>query len=82
MTVRRNYDLDCNWVFKARELGRSSSAFDAHVGFFPEIPALVIDAHRCYFLGRKRNFLVSSNFDNAAFAGDNLVEAPAVSELD
>src|ERR1700745_3493990 len=60
----------------------SSPAFDAHIRTITEIPALVIDDHGCYFLRRKRNFLVSANFDDAALARDNLIETPAVLELD
>ena len=61
--------------------GRSSSALYTYVRRLPEIPALVIDDHRFYFLRRKRNLLVSSHFDDAALAGDNLIETPAVLEL-
>lgn len=57
-------------------------AFDSCVRPVPEIPAVVIDAHGCDFLRRKRDFLVSSDLDDAALAGNNLVEMPAVPEID
>lgn len=57
-------------------------AFDSCVRPVPEIPAVVIDAHGCDFLRRKRDFLVSSDLDDAALAGNNLVEMPAVPEVD
>ena len=60
----------------------SCPAFYPYVGSIPEIPALVIDDDGCYFPGVKRDLFVSSNFDDATFTGDNLVEAPAVFELD
>jgi len=43
---------------------------------------LVTDDHGLYFLRRKRNLIVSSDFDDAALAGSNLIEMPAVLELD
>jgi len=43
---------------------------------------LVIDDYGCYFLRRKRNLLEPSNFDDATFARDNLIETPAVFEVD
>jgi len=42
----------------------------------------VIDDHGCYFRRGKRNLLVSPYFDDAALAGDNLIETPSVFELD
>jgi len=62
--------------------GGSRSALDAYVRRLSEIPVLVIDDHRLYFLWRKRNLLVSSDLNDAALAGNNLIEAPAVLEFD
>src|SRR5215472_2858401 len=59
-----------------------SPAFDAYVRTISEIPSLVIDDHGCYFLRGKRNLFVSSHFDDAALAGDNLIETPSALELD
>jgi len=42
----------------------------------------VIDDHGCYFFRGKRNLFVSSHFDDAALAGDNLIETLSVLELD
>jgi hypothetical protein len=42
----------------------------------------VIDAYGCDFLRRKRDFLVSSDLYDAALAGNNLAEMPAVPEID
>jgi hypothetical protein len=62
--------------------GGSSPAFDADVRTVPEIPALVVDADGSHVLRSKRNFGVSPDLDNAALAYDNLIETPAVFQLD
>jgi hypothetical protein len=69
-------------VLKTRKSSGSSSAFGARVRALSEIPALVIDHDRCYFLWGKRNFLESSNLYDAALAGKNLIEASPVLEFD
>src|SRR6266481_4660196 len=58
-----------------------SPGFHARVGLIPEIPALVIDAHRCHIVGRKWNFLVSADLDDAAFAYSHLLENSSILEL-
>src|SRR5205807_10593761 len=58
-----------------------SPAFGARVGLVPEIPALVIDAHRRHVVGRKGNLLVPADLDNAAFAYDNLLENSCILQL-
>jgi len=73
-----------NSVFQWREekSGGCSPAFATYVRTIPEIPALVINDHGCYLLRGKRNLLVSSHFDDAALAGDDLIETPSALELD
>src|SRR5260370_33372151 len=58
-----------------------SPAFRACVGLVSEIPALVIDAHRCHIVGRKWNFLVSADLDDAAFAYSHLLENSSILEV-
>src|SRR5260370_6923511 len=58
-----------------------SPAFRACVGLVSEIPALVIDAHRCHIVGRKWNLLVSADLDDAAFAYSHLLENSSILQL-
>jgi hypothetical protein len=71
--------LEANSV-TANSSGRCAS-FAAHFRPATEIPALVVDVHRRHFLRGKGNFLEPSDLDNAAFAGDDLIEGSAVPEF-
>jgi hypothetical protein len=64
----------------AKSSGRCAS-FGTHFRPATEIPALVVDVHRRHFLRGKGNFLEPSDFDNAAFAGDDLIEGSSVAEF-
>ena len=63
------------------ELSGGSPALAACIRFVSEIPTLVIDAHRCHVITRKRNFLIAPNFYNATLTYDNLIKGPAVLEF-
>jgi hypothetical protein len=41
----------------------------------------VVDVHRGYFFRSKGNFLEPADFDDAALAGDNLIEGATVAEF-
>src|SRR6266481_247625 len=62
-------------------LSRCGPGFHARVGLVSEIPALVIDAHRCHIVTSKWNFLVSADLDDAAFAYGHLLENSSILQL-
>src|SRR6267143_2842985 len=66
------------------EAARSSSrspALYAYIRPLSEIPALVIEVYRNHVLRRKRNFLIPTDLDDAAFTGDDLIESSSVLEF-
>jgi len=63
-----------------RPSGRSPT-FAACVRALSEIPTLVIDAHRCHIIRRKRNFLVPPDLYNAALTREDLIERSTVPEF-
>lgn len=81
-SVRGTRIVEVNESATSWESSGCGPAFDSCVRPVPEIPAVVIDAYGCDFLRRKRDFLISSDLDDAALAGNNLVEMPAVPEID
>jgi hypothetical protein len=50
--------------------------------WFAEVPGFVVYVYGGYFFGRERNVAVAADLDDAAFAGDNLVEVLAVFQGD
>ena len=47
------------------------------LNFFAKIPALVIHVHGSDIVGGEGDFLVTTDVDNAAFAGDHLIKTLA-----
>src|SRR5271168_2969853 len=62
--------------------GGGDAGFDANVRGGPEIPALVIDADGGNIFWHKRNLFEAADFNDAAFAGGDLIEGATVLELD
>ena len=52
------------------------------VEMLPEVPLLVIHTHGGHVIGSEGDFSVPANVDDTTFAGDNLVEALAITEGD
>ena len=80
--LRRNWLGSVSSQYLGNKSGSGSPALDAGVRTIPEIPTLVVDADGSDVLRSKRNFRVAPDLDNAALAYDNLIETPAVLELD
>lgn len=67
--------------FRAASGSGSGPGFGTHARRTSEIPVFVIDTDGCYVARRKRDFLITPDFDNAALARDNLIEGCTIPEL-